>query len=775
MNALRLRLKQERIAVAQDGLLLHQKETSEAFRGSQVVMNCAPTGAGKTKAAHLAIKKHAADCSVLFIAPTNALVGQHLEDAKAFVKTNGLPHKVVAVDGSVLYSLLKKCPGIYRAGDVLHQLIFNPRAFLDELGVDGRYGPIFLIINPDQVWYAIIKGREKDTRNLLVDFINSFRFVVVDEFHYYDAQQLVLFFLCVAFWKHFGQFQDGLKLLLLTATPDEMVQEFFIRLDLAPAIVGLGQDEFAKTIPVLAPVELTLTSEDLSDYTAFAASRYKEGNDGVIISDSLREINMLYRRLLDMKIPVGRITGPISNRDRKLESQQPIILATPTVDLGFNFPKPKVKNRQEIDFVVARAKDKSAFWQRLGRAGRVLGKQITEKPSEAVMLLSDSAKYRDVKNLDGKEVTRTELKGLLGLRDRRLCAAALTREGLYTATRQLLEVERMVKGVNDEVVDGVFESLKKCMDPTGTSPSWQSFRKRHWLMGSLLELEKKHETPTPKKIRELPSFGTLKQLGDKHTVLLSAWAKDHFYKRGQLNQYLSCTNEQKEELINTLLRQPDSKGKICNYHREQILRMEYLFDFRGGKQANRVWVYDREGLHSPALIKQIDLVSLLAHYEFDVVRDRKAAQQRWGVRLPPRTFFFEILDFLQYPYTPVYFCQDTLPEPPEKKEGESDHPEVLPFFWRTIALHGLSLDFVNKKKGSLAVPLEIKPLLKDISELFFITPIENRYALLNMLADYDISTATLKAKNQSGREVEYHVVVGKDAISISEELYFRVR
>jgi len=396
-TSISINLLKESIAVCDNGMLRHQKDTIDALKSYPIVLNCAMTGAGKTRASHLSIQHYAKNLPVLYIAPTNALVQQHYNDARSFVEKNGLPHHVVSVTGRTLYEIVKNYSGIHRSSDALHQIIRNPRAFPGVFNIGEKKGPTWLITNPDQVWKSIVSNNNQDNRNLIQDFTNSFRCVVVDEFHYYSAEQLTLFFLCMALWKEFGQFDNGLKMLLLTATPDEMVIDFFKRADIPFKVIGNDQNTNDQKIPALAPVELTLTCGDLDSFKNIVSDEYHEGKDGVLISDSMQEINKNYHYYKQKNFSVGRITSAIDNKDRVQESQKRLILATPTVDLGYNFIRSNKKDRQEIDFIVSTAYEKSKFWQRLGRAGRVLGRTQTDIPSKAFMLFTRESYFLNQK------------------------------------------------------------------------------------------------------------------------------------------------------------------------------------------------------------------------------------------------------------------------------------------------------------------------------------------------------------------------------------------
>ena len=765
-DAIHIRLEPETIALGNNGLLRHQEETVKALSNHPAVFNCAMTGAGKTKAAHLAIKTHCHDKPVLFIAPTNALVSQHLDDARAFVKENGLPHHVVAVDGEILYNLQRQRSSIYRPSEVLHQLIYNPREFARELDLDNSDAPIWMITNPDQIWLSIVKGRGIDTRNLLKDFINHFRFVVVDEFHYYSAEQLTLFFLCISFWKHFDQFDDGLKMLLLTATPDEVVYNFFQRMDIHICTVK-DEGDSKKAVAVLAPVELTLAVGDIHDFREEILSYYNEGKDGVVISDSLLDINRAYQIYKGLKIEVGRITGPINDIHRKHESKQRLILATPTVDLGFNFNKPRQKKWQEIDFLVATAKTKSAFWQRLGRTGRVLGKKETQIPSTGTMLLPNFSCFKRLEEFNGHMITRKRLNELLDLRDKKLKGHALTREGLYTATRQLVEVEKMLPDEHKHIAEKIFSTIRDCFDPHQLTSDWPSYKKRHWLSSQLKSIDMAYPVLKPYHIRQF-----LKNSESPNRVmeiLLGAWAKNHFYREGKLQQYNEYIKENSSmSLVVALLKKKQSlKQEVVEYQKAQMLRLDYLFGFRGSSVREDVWIYDPQRLHSSELICKIDIIYLFSKYVVQGPLPQSLAEKQWNIRLPKVGIFFEITDFYEYPYRPIYQYDGIVPSRlPKPDQPQSE--ELLPVYWQTVALHDLSIVFRNNKVGLLTIPAEIKSKLTGLSELFFITPIENQFILSNWLKEYDVQTGVLKTDDG-----EHAVVYGKDAIFISEELYYR--
>src|SRR2546428_12404468 len=143
-------------------------------------------------------------------------------------------------------------------------------------------------------------------------------------------------------------------------------------------------------VRTLAPVELnfTLGDNEVSEYVVSHARTIRQlidsGQDGAIISNSLRDISQTALHLRAngfSETDYRRITGPYKDRDVK-----PLVLATPTVDIGYNF-EGRTKQRQNLDFVIFTAQSTDAFWQRLGRAGRVLGKSEIDTPSQTTCIV----------------------------------------------------------------------------------------------------------------------------------------------------------------------------------------------------------------------------------------------------------------------------------------------------------------------------------------------------------------------------------------------------
>ena len=83
--------------------------------------------------------------------------------------------------------------------------------------------------------------------------------------------------------------------------------------------------------------------------TCFCICHY----DGAIISSSLGSISTINQILKGViqNDDIGRITGAELAEHRQTAKHKKLILATPTVDIGYNFDRAEYKPRQNIDFL----------------------------------------------------------------------------------------------------------------------------------------------------------------------------------------------------------------------------------------------------------------------------------------------------------------------------------------------------------------------------------------------------------------------------------------
>lgn len=415
--------------------LYHQWRTyQELHNGANLLVNSYNTGTGKTKAALLRLLDLSEDyptthdANVLFIAPTNELLRQHQGDVSKFITRNNLRHLVLQLDAARIQVLAEThLPDKFkRKGEWLDKMLENPRTVLRNANEQSPRGdrPYILVINPDLFYYALYGlGNPHEQRGLFRHFL-KFRYIIVDEFHYYNAKQLANFLFFMALLREFGYFETEPRrqVCLLTATPVPEVDNYLTNLKLNMVKVEpIGEPENLTRIPALAPVHLRLyNADETSDGLVDRASEAKDtvqgwldaGQHGAFISGALWRINQIYNNYGgDANPRIGRLTGAENREGREAAKKVDLMMATPTVDIGYNFERENWP-RQNIDFLLFDARTSDEFIQRLGRAGRVLGKTDTDSPSEAWAVVPAKLVER-LEEYSGQTLTRSQLNALV--------------------------------------------------------------------------------------------------------------------------------------------------------------------------------------------------------------------------------------------------------------------------------------------------------------------------------------------------------------------------
>jgi CRISPR-associated endonuclease/helicase Cas3 len=476
--------------------LHHQWRTRNAQE--PLIINTYNTGTGKTKAALLRLLKRAQDIgfsrldssehNALLIAPTNELLAQHARDAKEFCEQNNLPYRVVSISRADLDNyrdLPDFSEGDLRRGAALHYLIQNAR----RLDGDKHKKATLIVVNPDIFYYAFYfcYGRH-DRIPLFQDFLTQFNYIIIDELHYYNPKQFANFLFFMSLSKHYG-FIGGAtnrQFCLLTATPSEQVQKYLERLQVQIAWIrpeANDTDETGQTegVPALAPVTLEVySSQELQegllalahdkreDIALWLNSREDEG--GAIISSALWRINQIYS---DLKLRIspdtmGRLTGAESRRGRDEAKGKRLILATPTVDIGYNFDR-SGKKRQNIDFLLLDARTSDEFIQRLGRAGRVLGKEFADIPSRVLAVVNPEL-YEALKPHDGHTLNRLALRKLAEdhMPARHVLYAYIQSGTIAEAFRPIYQLEKMTSASDKPDLEVLFNNVKQLFAPEAT-------------------------------------------------------------------------------------------------------------------------------------------------------------------------------------------------------------------------------------------------------------------------------------------------------------------
>ncbi|MDX2256251.1 MAG: type I-D CRISPR-associated helicase Cas3' [Pseudanabaenaceae cyanobacterium bins.39] len=592
--------------------LQHQVDVFEKSRDHDIIMDLAPTGTGKTKAG-LSVLLHNRDRSGIYIAPTNALVEQQTEAAKQFVKDAGLNHFVIAASAKEVRAWSNDRVGS-RPGEKIYNLLRNPAIFFPEL---GEYRPILLVTNPNLFYYATFFAYNRlDRVNIASTFYNQFATVIFDEFHLYDSKQLVSLFFYLAFSQVFGFFENNRKVVLLTATPDKTCEAALSELKAQGVKIARvdGEAITDRMIPSQTSVRLEIKSQsDRDSLLESIANEVKQrfenypDRNGAIILDSKDHINRLADLLHTKGLGnhIGRITGSTPKGDRKLAAQQPIILATSTVDVGFNFERSPDPARQNLDWLIFTARDRAAFWQRIGRVGRVLGKRETNISSEAIAYLPETAWEQGITDLNcdgGRSALCQKLEELKCL-DKPFLEIYWQSEAFLEIAKPLLVLSDMMEKLPQaDFIPKLYETLKVTL---GGRKDWNYYKRRMRALQGAESLSRSK----PEELKGDP----LKFLGQAKYDFVNAFLKAKYpeeaeelrAKRTSLSDYEKHFKEDREATAEL------KDFAVC-------LSASYspLFQFRENLFEN-LGISDPKGLildYSEET--ELDPIHLLRHYEF---------------------------------------------------------------------------------------------------------------------------------------------------------------
>jgi CRISPR-associated endonuclease/helicase Cas3 len=605
-------------------LLYHQIRTPEALQHFDLVVNTYNTGARLARASlmYLLDPGMQQQKNVLVIAPTNALLEQHAGDIRAFVNDEGLRFQVETVTAE---SLSRLKPGYnLRKGELLYRLINNPREFSDDTTNQSRK-PLIMVVNPDIFHYALLyQYRLVDQRNVFAAIVAAFTYIIIDEFHYYDSRQLVSFLFFFLLSKQWGYFeQAGRKICLLSATPTDEFQRFLTNLfeDRWTLIAPENEppeSEHYQRVPALAPLEVEIVSDALPEWirqhTAQLADWTAQRLDTAIISSSLRKINEVYSHLQRHGLEAGRITGPEPEEKRLAAIKKPFILATPTVDIGYNFDRPeKTPKRQPIDVILFDARFHDEAIQRLGRAGRVLGRVVTDYPGAAIVFLPEEA-VQGLQQYDGQEMSRSAfsaiLRALPDLPAKHRLFRYISVYGMIEAFFPIaLHTKREQADDRQEQLEALFEEMRGVLAP-------HSKRK----LGSLrwgFEIFQENEQfvqERKKNQRWLPPDHKLR----KHLQRFSQW----WDQAGEVSESQSFEKE-----IALIQRGSSPMMRwLSSFIHEQYYLTKALFSFRDAFSGPAANFYDPDRILSSEPINSYDLFHILENYRFDLLQARQFEQ-----------------------------------------------------------------------------------------------------------------------------------------------------
>ena len=736
--------------------LYHQVRTMEALRHYDLVMNSYNTGTGKTFASllHLFALKGQGK-NVLVIAPTNALLAQHAMDIEQFIADNNLDFKVLRAAAADI----RAYDSGLRPGETLQRLIRNYQEFEQQA---AHRQPVVLVTNPDIFYYALyFRYGSHDRRNLFERFLMAFDYLVIDEFHYYDSKQFSNFLFAFALFDQFGYFDhQRRKICLLSATPSPAVVEYLDRLfgsrwiEVSPANEPAESADFATT-PTLAPLELTLVAYDLigwlSAHQAGLLAWIKSQElDGAVISSSLARINDIYARLRQVltDAQMGRITGPEPAQERVKNTGKRLILASPTVDIGYNFIKGN-KTRQNVDFIICDARYGDELIQRLGRAGRVLGKPQFDTPSRGVACLSQDAVHA-LAAIAGQTLSRAEFAQLVTACDelppKHTLTGYIRTHAITESFWPIYQVHKMLPPDLEPEIEALYERVRSIFAPN-------SRRTRKGLQGFFAKFDSRQ------RWLQDAQKGQIKY--DNFTA-------------GHLSDWLAWLEASSvEERIEPAALRPHLKELLASDAQRQGLQAlvqsqvaltRALFSFRDSFQGPVAVVYDPQHWLSSQTVNQYDLFHLLRNYWLSPPLGRRQFQQHYGSTELKGDYYFA-LTAQREPKLSLELVYETGEERDEFEDKWCERP---------VALNGLRLQVRERGGDILAGALE-DSIVESVAQTYLpllIVPPADTGAMIARLRNSSLWAQCLTVCFPDGtRDEAYRAFLGTAAFHADGELW----
>lgn len=741
-------------------LLYHQWRTAAALKQFLLVMNVYNTGTGKTRASllHLFDIQPKRDNHVLVIAPTNELLHQHVADIQEFVTTHQLNFRVVEVNAALLRQLASPELAIVdRQGERLTRLVRNPLEFKQQLGIpaiDNRPMPTIFVTNPDLFYYAFFwQFNASDQRNLFEEFISKFCYIIIDEFHYYNSKQLANFLFFMILSKELGYFEErNRRICLLSATPDTTTQQFldsiFGKEGWALLSPNNEPPEAAELqqVPTLSPLQLRIQTGTLEEFATASTKTVKQwldqGQDGAMISSALWRVNSAHAALrgtVNEQI-MGRITGAQPLAERRQDQQKRLILATPTVDIGYNFIKAD-KTRQNLDFVVFDARFRDEFIQRLGRAGRVLGKAQTQIPSHAVALLDDES-VSHFTLLQGQSLTRAELRDFLeqqaAIPAKDDFVAYIKSGGLLENAYPLYRLSPMFAKEEQLRLEELFDRVRQIFSPDS-----------RWGFKTVMGCYKRADA-------------------------INTWLGEGRYDKKLLGQvmaeYLGLIYQESvsEEDAGEALPQLDQKelvdmrsGFRLYCEMKQALHRAQ-FNFRDSFSGPVATVYDPDRLLSSAITTDYDLIHIVQNYHYRPLPcelfQTKAGEQ------PAKDAICIQIDRLRQPRQTIALTWRKLPKLGQLRWAQASFARCF-VSGVPVAIKGLVIN------ADEPLPEELRGAIEEQYVPALLIPSEKRGILQRALAQRPVYPRKLVVR-LGQQEVEFEAILGTNALLMSPLLWW---
>ncbi|GAB4459590.1 MAG: hypothetical protein Kow0070_14750 [Anaerolineales bacterium] len=346
----------------------HQVETYRALTEdtAEVVFNTAMTGDGKSLAGQLPIlmEKEGWKHPTLAMYPTNELIEDQMAHLETTIQRWGasiLPNPL----NSAALDLAMQDEDYARRGEALMSMLRNGD---------------FILTNPDifhYIMHQFYTWPEDAPDRYAGPLTQKFRQLTFDEFHIFDAPQIVSVLNALLFMRAIGGQARPHKFLFLSATPKALMRAYLERSGLQVTFIegqysSSGDAQHWRKI--LNPVEIHFEKgtraeawleAHLEDTLLPFFLKRRPQAKGAIIVNSRAAALRIYEKIRPLFAQYGLTvepnTGWTGRTRRKASYAADLLVGTSTVDVGVDF---------QINFLLFESDSAGTFLQRLGRLGR---------------------------------------------------------------------------------------------------------------------------------------------------------------------------------------------------------------------------------------------------------------------------------------------------------------------------------------------------------------------------------------------------------------------
>jgi CRISPR-associated endonuclease/helicase Cas3 len=354
----------------------HQVATYRALtakNGPDVLFNIAITGDGKSLAGQLPSLQDGWRRKLFAMYPTNELIRDQQRQAQATWQLWGQYPLIASLDSHELDKRME-------TGD-FEQRSAALSAVLKNHDV--------VLTNPDIFHYVmqsfyVYAGKGGDAADkVFAPLINTFQQFTFDEFHIFEAPQIVSVVTALLLIQEVAKTQRR-QFLFQSATPNPLMLHYLERAELTVDVIR-GEYAHCETNPNVQDWRLILRGcdlhfaagsveqwmdEHLDDVLLPFMLGHRPGAKGAIIVNSVAQAKRLVQRLQGTLerhgIRVGENTGMTGRSRRAASYECDLLVGTSTIDVGVDF---------QINFLLFESRDAGTFLQRLGRLGRHSGYQ----------------------------------------------------------------------------------------------------------------------------------------------------------------------------------------------------------------------------------------------------------------------------------------------------------------------------------------------------------------------------------------------------------------